>query len=252
MSDPRHEFYVGYVDTAPPGLAAVTRARVTRLLLLVLAVAVLLVLGQRRLGVATFEFGAPRTFTGVLVADPVPTLLVARPGVGGGVSRYPLVAPFKFGADELVAEHVGRLVRLEATLAHRGERTLLELVPDSLTPADGAGPRPAAAPVEPLGVHTLVGEIVDSKCFLGVMNPGATRPHRACATRCISGGIPPVLLVRQADGGATYLMLVDEEGRTVNERVLGRIAEPIEITGAVERHDDLLVLRANPSTYASP
>ena len=52
------------------------------------------------------------------------------------------------------------------------------------------------APYESLGKQTFVGEIVDSKCFLGVMNPGRLTPHRACAIRCISGGVPPVLLVR--------------------------------------------------------
>jgi len=43
-----------------------------------------------------------------------------------------------------------------------------------------------------------VGEIVDSKC-LGVMTPGQLTTHRACAIRCISGGIPPVLHVRQTN-----------------------------------------------------
>jgi hypothetical protein len=56
-----------------------------------------------------------------------------------------------------------------------------------------------------LGTQTLIGEIVDSKCYLGVMNPGALIPHRACAIRCISGGIPPVLLVRQSDRSAALL-----------------------------------------------
>ncbi len=100
-----------------------------------------------------------------------------------------------------------------------------------------------------LGKQTLVGEIVDSKCFLGVMNPGQLTPHRACAIRCISGGVPPVLLVRQQDGPAIYLLLVSVEGKPVNKQVLDLVAEPVEITGDVERQGELLILRADPTTY---
>src|SRR5947207_1819862 len=96
-----------------------------------------------------------------------------------------------------------------------------------------------------LGRRTLVGEIVDSKCFLGVMNPGQLTPHRACAIRCISGGVPPVLVVRQKNGPAIYLLLVASDGKPV----LDIVAEPVEITGEVEREGDLLILRADPATY---
>jgi hypothetical protein len=100
-----------------------------------------------------------------------------------------------------------------------------------------------------LGKQTLTGEIVDSKCFLGVMNPGQLTPHRACAIRCISGGVPPVLLVRQRDGPAIYLLLVSAEGKPVNKQVLDMVAEPVEITGEVERQGELLILRADPAMY---
>ena len=75
-----------------------------------------------------------------------------------------------------------------------------------------------------LGERTLVGEIVDSKCYLGVMNPGSLTPHRACAIRCISGGIPPVLLVHQTNGTALYFLLTSRHGRPVNKEVLDIVA----------------------------
>jgi hypothetical protein len=53
---------------------------------------------------------------------------------------------------------------------------------------------------EDLGAFTLVGEIVDSKCYLGIMNPGETNPHRECAALCIRGGIPPLIIAHDADG----------------------------------------------------
>ena len=90
---------------------------------------------------------------------------------------------------------------------------------------------------------------MDSKCFLGVMNPGQLTPHRACAIRCISGGVPPVLLVRQKDGPAIYLLLVSSDGKPVNKQVLDLVAEPLEITGEVERQGELLILRTDPAMY---
>ena len=114
--------------------------------------------------------------------------------------------------------------------------------------ADPAPATDGAAP-ESLGTHTLAGEIVDSKCFLGVMKPGELKTHRACATRCISGGVPPVLLVRKRDGTALYLVLIATDGGAVNDRVLDLVAEPVEITGEVLRYGDLLVLRSDPETY---
>jgi hypothetical protein len=81
------------------------------------------------------------------------------------------------------------------------------------------------------------------------MNPGRLTPHRACAVRCISGGIPPVLLVRQKEGPPLYFLLVSKEGRTVNKQVLDMVAEPVEITGEVVRQGETLVLRADPASY---
>jgi len=92
------------------------------------------------------------------------------------------------------------------------------------------------------------GEIVDGKCFLGVMNPGATKVHRACAVRCISGGAPPILWVRDRAGAEAYLTLTGEDGRPVGPEILDVVAEPVEVTGRVERVGDRWYLRADPRT----
>ena len=161
---------------------------------------------------------------------------------------YYLVAPFKFGLDRgKLSAFNGKNVSLQGTLIYRGNQTMVEALPDSIKAIDGA--QRTDTPYQSLGRQTLVGEIVDSKCFLGVMNPGQLTPHRACAIRCISGGVPPVLLVRQKDGSAIYLLLVSADGKPVNKQVLDLVAEPVEITGEVERQGELLILRADPSTY---
>ena len=125
---------------------------------------------------------------------------------------------------------------------------MIEVVPDSIQATNVTPDGPLPQPMS-LGKQTFVGEIVDSKCFLGVMNPGQLTPHRACAIRCISGGVPPVLLVRQKDSPAIYLLLVSADGKPVNKQVLDMVAEPIEITGEVERKGELLILKSDPATY---
>jgi hypothetical protein len=94
-----------------------------------------------------------------------------------------------------------------------------------------------------------VGEIVDSKCFSGVMKPGAGKTHIGCAIRCISGGVPAVFHVHNDAGDVLDLVLIDQEGNTVNDRVLDLVAQGLAIEGEVIRYNNLFALKADPSTY---
>lgn len=250
------EFYIGWENKAPGGIGSRVRRVVMFLLALAVLLGVLLARAQRNIGVSRFEWGTVKSFTGILQRQPYPHLLVPRPGASNGpasFSSYYLVKPFKFGLDDATASRLdGQAVSLNGTLIYRGEQTMIEVVADSIQPVeDPAGRRSQTQPAAPvsLGRQTLIGEIVDSKCYLGVMNPGALIPHRACAIRCISGGIPPVLLVRQTNGPALCFLLVSSAGQPVNKEVLNLVAEPVEITGEVERQGGLLILRADPGSY---
>jgi hypothetical protein len=246
------EFYIGWEAKAAPGISRTTRRAIVVVFVLTLLVPVVLALSQRMIGTSVFEWGTHKNFSGILRTTPYPHLLVPRPGNVEGrseFSNYYLVAPWKFGLDlEAIAPLDGKAVSLKGTLIYRGNQTMIEVVSNSIQPTDVANIT-ALPQVVPLGRQTLIGEIVDSKCFLGVMNPGQLTPHRACAIRCISGGVPPVLLVRQKDGPAIYLLLVSAEGKPVNKQVLDRVAEPVEITGEVERQGELLILKADPTTF---
>jgi hypothetical protein len=240
------EFYVGYHPLSPRGLARFLRARVTTLLLLAAAVGVGAAAAARPLGHGAFEYGTTREFTGQVVGVPYPMLAVARPGGGTpAASYYLLVGRGKHGAGQAVAELDGRPVRLRGTLIHRDGSTMIELA--AVPVPSGDRPVTLDAP-EPLGSVTLTGEIVDSKCHLGVMNPGEGVSHRACALRCISGGAPPLLVVTDAAGRAQRFILTDPAGGTVGARVLDLLAEPVRITGQVSRRGDVLYLAVDPST----
>jgi hypothetical protein len=119
---------------------------------------------------------------------------------------------------------------------------MIELLPGSLahqTMAQGSLP-----PETALGELTLTGEIVDSKCYLGVMNPGHTKVHRDCAARCISGGIPPILVT----SGDAYL-LTGRDGRKLNQEVRDLVGETIQVQGAVVQDGETATLRAEPEAF---
>ena len=255
MKPASDDFYIGWEDRAPAVIGRRVRLVILGLFLIVVALALALPAAQRTIGRAVFEWGTIRSFSGTLQLEPYPHLLTAPEAAGphgSVVTTWHLVAPFKFGLDrDPLRSFAGRRVTLRGTRIYRENQAMIEVVPGSVQPAadapTGASSRREEATV--LGRQTIVGEIVDSKCFLGVMNPGALTPHRACAARCISGGIPPVLLVRQTDGTALFFLLVSASGQPVNTEVLDLVAEPVSITGEVVRQGDQLILRADPRAY---
>jgi hypothetical protein len=238
----REEFYVGYLPNAPRGLRKLLRNASLALLGLAALVAITLVVGLQKLPRSVFEFGNVQDFTGIIQAQPYPTLLVRD---GNTLAQYLLVAEGKHGAD--VTGFAGKTVKLQGTRIYRDGLTMIEVAAGSLQAVNDAAN--TNVPTQELGTFTLVGEIVDSKCYLGVMNPGETKVHRECAVRCISGGIPPMLIARDAAGNKIALQLVSASGAPVNQDVLELVAEPVELTGQVVRAGEQLLLKAEPKTY---
>jgi hypothetical protein len=237
-----NDFYVGYLPKAPIALARFVRKAVIGLGLLAVTVALLLVHGQMPFANSAFEYGKVRSFEGTLVTDPYPTLLVARPGQTNqqeGYSQYLLVAPGKHGAGDLVAGLAGKRVRLQGQLIYRDGKTMVEITPGSIASVESRPPIQLAS--HDLGAVTVTGEIVDSKCYLGVMNPGSGKVHRNCAARCLSGGIPPIFI---SDDGQEQFLLVGEDGEALGRDSLREfIAEPITIRGELlQRGDDRLLM----------
>jgi nitrite reductase/ring-hydroxylating ferredoxin subunit/DMSO/TMAO reductase YedYZ heme-binding membrane subunit len=247
----REGFYIGYHKRAQPAVGRRLKHLVLALLLASAALAALLAALQEPFGPGTFEYGVRRRFEGLIRERPFPVLLVSRPGRTASavpeVSRYPLVDFGKWGAHDAVAGLDGQRVRLRGSLIFREDRTMIEIEPGSVEVFPSAPSEPTMGTLlEQLGRQTLRGEIVDSKCYLGVMKPAREKPHRACASLCIRGGIPPLLIVETATGERRHLFLTDESGRAINDRVLPFVAEPVEITGQVRREDDLWFLAADP------
>jgi hypothetical protein len=166
-----------------------------------------------------------------------------------------LVEEGKFGALPRVEGFVqgragGVAVRATGTILHREGRWMLELAEGEkglrrLTAAEEARLPPLGWPApEVLAEHAaLNGEIIDPKCYLGAMKPGGGKTHKACAMLCISGGVPPMLVTRDAARNETFYLLATEEGGVANERVRDFVGDAVEVSGRLERHGDLLLLR---------
>jgi hypothetical protein len=196
---------------------------IAALLLITAVLAAVLVFAQAPFDNSTFAYGQVKPFDGLLIHRPTPWLL------RNGNRPLLLVAQGKHGIANLGATE-GQRLQLSGSLIHRDGLEMLEVLPDSIH----AGPRePVNIPITDLGERTLRGEIVDSKCYLGVMNPGKGQVHRDCAANCIRGGVPPAFL---SEGKVLLL-----EGLDVKKN-LNRVGRTIELKGRLQQVGELLVL----------
>lgn len=272
--DRSDEFFVGYLDQTPLGVARFTRRAAVGFLLLAAALGAGLALLLEQFDEGVFEYGLVRAWEGKMLVDPHPRLLT----VDGPAAGYLLVAEGKHGldlnseSDSPWSPSFSSRTALSGTLIENPEAAMLEVhsieLPEAGTAAepsagtvsrhdgggdsapDGSGDGSAAA-AAPDGAetdrrhvraNTVVGEIVDTKCYLGAMKPGRGKPHRDCAALCIRGGIPAALLVRTTTGERELLHLVDLAGRPLGRELLDRVGQPVEVTGQLRRMDDRLFL----------
>jgi len=235
------DFYVGYLPKAPAGLGKIVARIVAGILLAGLIAGGLLIFGQPPFATSKFEYGDYRDYSGIIEEWPYPILVT-------DTASFLLVAPGKHGLSDTVTGLQGKHVQLKGSLIERTPDRMIEVVPASIVV--GTSPLLAApSRTIDLGPVTLRGEIVDTKCYLGVMNPGEGKVHRDCAVRCISGGVPPAFLARDASGDSRVLLLVGEDGRALSREVLPFLAEPLEISGVLVRTGSTLTLKAEPARF---
>lgn len=231
------EFYVGYLPKAPTSVARFVRGRVIRLAMFGVVVAAGAAAALPYYGDGVFEFGSVKPHNGTVLCDVATRLTEAE-------AEMILVGAGKHGAPVELCGSGGSSFEVRGTRIARSGKEFLEV--ESFEAREGGGvPRVASFPV---GRLTLAGEIVDSKCYFGVMNPGEARVHRACATLCLRGGITAVFVVRDRKGNEAHLLLASDDGETTSPDFLKWVAEPVEITGDVYRQGQWLVFRINNSS----
>jgi hypothetical protein len=231
------DFYVGYLPTPPRHLRFVRRlAWLT--LAWIIALGTTIAANQRDPGPALWHTGTERAWTGVLLTDPYPMLLP-----DDGTDPLLIVEMAKHGAHPRLAPFAGRRITVRGYLLERDTRRMIELIPGDDAIASELGASTARAVAENGSVPvTLQGEIVDGKCYLGAMKPGDGIAHKSCATLCIRGGLPPMLLTTE-DARPVFRLLVVDGSTTLSEPLLALVAEPVRITGELTTLHGLPVIR---------
>ena len=238
-------FFIGWESEAAPPIRQFVKKSCLALLALGLIVAALTTAMQQTTGPGSFDVGRVREFTGILLKDPVPVLISDEP-VQGERTFY-LVSLLKHGLANETAErfHLHQ-VKVKGTLIADGLDAMIEIIDGGISSLAAGKPNPVTPSAS--RPATIRGEIVDSKCHLGVMNPGRFKPHRACAIRCIKGGIPPILVAHDRAGNLAHYLLVGTKGEALNDRLLTYIAAPVEVAGTLRQIGDLNVLYMDPDT----
>jgi hypothetical protein len=242
------EFYIGWMAKAPKGFAKHVKIVLIILFPLVLIVGYLLATNQKKFSTANFEFGKKTELKGIYYNSPVPMLKVFDKN--NLSTTLPLVGYGKHGAETAIMELEkekgislnGKEVTLKGTLIYGDGKTLLQVDKNDDPIASIEAPSTIQLQQKDLGIQTIRGEIIDPKCYFGVMKPGEGKVHRDCAIRCILGGIPPVLHVQNENGESNYYLIVGPNGETMNEAVQDVVAEPVSIEAKVVQQDDWIIL----------
>ena len=204
-----------------------------------------------------FELGNISEVSGIYKSLPIPMLIADSETLPEGISNDIMLIGFgKFGADNIMRDIQdkhgileGKKIKLAGTLIYGDGHTLLELTKKSNAFIEVLDPNSHVVEDKWHTVKILRGEILDPKCYFGVMKPGQGKSHKSCATRCISGGIPPVVRHVNARGTKkyTYYVLLGESGERVNKDILPLVAEDVQVAGNTRTIGDWNFIYALPS-----
>ncbi len=233
----KNEFYIGWQEQMPPSNKSFIRNILIGFFVLIPVLMFAVVSFQKPMNHHHFEFGISTELNGIYHENPVPILEVS---IEDSTTFIILVGFGKYGAKEIMSEIEnengslnGKEVTLNGTLIYGDGVTLMELTDkkESFNGSEDVEIKLIEEPLVPFKV-SLAGEILDPKCYFGVMKPGEGKIHKSCAIRCISGGIPPVMRVLLEDGiSYDYYLVKGENGHNINKEVLPYVAETIAVSG---------------------
>jgi hypothetical protein len=188
------------------------------------------------------DFTGEKDITGVLIADPYPLIVTDK-----DQHTIPLSGGGKRGVQAEARPLDGKHVRATGAGVKRGDRDLLLV--DQLRVEPGEAPPPVR---EALGTWRLTGEICDGKCSLGVMRPGNTVVHKACANVCLIGGVPPVFITTTPVFGTRYLLMGDPDNHALPDALRDYVAVTTRMDGTLERIGDALIFRTDVTRAVVP
>jgi hypothetical protein len=244
------EFYVGYLDS----IGTETKKSIKRFIVLTFGIVIIAALifgfSQKAFKNSSFELSNATKITGIYHENPYPMLRVE---VAENTYKNILLLGFGKSSANPFLEKIrsetpqlsGKRLTIEGNLIYYNGKTLIQITDSekvTLNTSNQANQIPIKATISEM---TLEGEIIDPKCYFGVMKPGFGKIHRSCAVRCISGGIPPVLATSDENNISEYYLITDEQGKAIHKDILAFIGKPSKIKGIVEKIDDWYLLKIN-------
>ena len=243
------EFFIGWDANRAKSTVGTIRNYTLMIAIILVVVSGGIAALQSTIGTAFFDFGNKKEFKGLFLSDPYPMLISETPIKGN--STILLVNEWKFGLDQEMAKsfHL-KPVTIKGTLIHDDHQAMIEVVKEGIKIDNGEWQsNNFTNQAETIGLKTISGEIVDSKCWLGVMNPGSRKTHRACAILCIKGGIPPIMVTKPSDDNPSgYFLLVAPDGKPINDQVLDYVGLPAQVEGQVDKIANLFVMKIDPKS----
>jgi hypothetical protein len=243
------EFYVSYIDGS---LGSKTKKTLKRFVFVTVVIIILAALvfsfSQKPFRNSTFELTSATKITGTFHENPYPMLRIEIAEnefknillLGFGKSS---ANPFLEKLQNEVKDLNGKTLSIEGNLIYYNGKALIQITDDEkviLLKTNTSNKIPLKTSISEM---KLQGEIIDPKCYFGVMKPGKGKIHRSCAVRCISGGIPPVLVTTDKNNITKYFLITDLDGNAIHEDILPFIGKPSEINGIVEKMEDWYLLK---------
>ncbi len=244
------EFYVPYIEGS---LGVQTKRTLKRFVLgalfFLIVGALIFSFSQDSFKNSTFELANTTQITGVYHENPYPMLRVQIDEITyknilllgfGKMGAHPFLEKIRKEATILN----GKTLKIEGNLIYYNGKTLIQISDDEKVTMVNS-PITKLPKRKTISQMSFQGEIIDPKCYFGVMKPGFGKIHRSCAVRCISGGVPPILATSDANNISPYFLLTDMNGQPINDEILSFIGKPSEITGVVEKQEDWYILKIN-------
>lgn len=214
---------------------------------------IVLARAQQQPGNGSWNPDDERDWTGVLVREPYPMLRTLA--LDGTPRTAYLVASDKHGVQHRLGDAAEGPIIVRGSLIARDKNAMIAVSDDAgwLRPAtrdansQDLGKLTAWAE-EDLGPASYTGEILDSKCWFGAMQPGQGKPHKSCASLCIRGGLPAVFCPTGLCGsGASIPLLTSSDGQAHGLDILPLVADPVIATGRLVRIGDVTQFRVSLS-----
>lgn len=239
----RNDFYVGW----DKGTAKSRRIGVRFFLsffFLAIFIIVIFTLLEKPFADSYYAFGKPSEIYGELLEKPV---IAVRLKKADGYEIIPLVGYGKMGPHAALSSLLGKgnyAVKLKGTLIEYRGNKLFELTKEGVTSVLEYEKISKPFMTGNMGsVMTMNGEIVDPKCFFGVMKPGYGKVHKSCAIRCISGQIPPILAIRENNKFVDYYFLTDNKGNVLMRDLQAYVGTHVKVSGVSYEIDNWKSIR---------